>query len=103
MSTQLKDSMPYNYEVWTPPLYPAKVKVMIEQDLRRALEPHIGKPTADTAERDKIISTIGVVMLKWEELFDKHLDMSITTSEEVASIKFGETELGCEFDFPVGQ
>lgn len=100
MST-LEDSMPYNYQVWEPPFVLEKVKRMIEDDLRRALSFAIGKPTEDRKERDKIIHTAGAVMVKWEERFDAVLDMSITTAEEVATLKFGETELGFEFDFPV--
>lgn len=102
MSTNVETAevKPYNYELWIPPLDVAACKLLMAADLRRALAPYIGKPTADVAERNAIIQTASAVMVKWEERFDMLMDMSVTSAEEVESLMFGGTELGFEFEFP---
>lgn len=104
MNTNVEqEPKPYNYELWIPPFDLEAVKKLFAEDLSRALEPYIGRPTADTKERDAIVQTSGAVMLKWEERFELLMDMTVTSTEEVCELKFGETELGFEFDFPVEQ
>lgn len=102
MNTNVEqEPKPYNYELWIPPFDLPTVKLLMKEDLRRALEPFIGRPTEDRAEADRIIQTASCIMVKWEERFELLVDMSVTSAEEVDEIKFGETELGFEFDFPV--
>lgn len=100
MNTQPESPL-YNFQTWQPPFVLAEVKALMEQDLRRALASFLGRETKDLKERDAIIQTIGRVTLGWEQRLEMSVDMTATHTEEVCELKFGETELGVEFDYPV--
>jgi len=93
----------FNYEKWVPPYVYEEVKSQIEQDLRRLLAKHLGKPTESRKEVSIILAGIEIVLNMWGTRLAVHMpDHTLGSSEStVCSLKFGETELDVEFAFPI--
>lgn len=94
----------FHYESWRPPYVYEEVRSKIEADLRTLLVKYIDRPTESRREVDVILGGIQIVLNSWGTLLELSMpDLAKhgTAESTVCSLKFGETELDVEFEFPI--